>query len=98
MHEQIAFTNVIGAYNYMVGDWINSCKDNELECLPKTIQNAKDTIYWEAMDNYYIGGDYIPNKAPKEMRFATKEFIQECIGYLFSKDEEVKQIAKAMNW
>ncbi len=88
-HEKQAYTIIRSTFNYSVGGWYNNILDGyeEESNIPKSLDEAKELIYkWSVAES------------PKEMRFATSEFIKICINYLFEKDEDVKEIAQVMNW
>lgn len=93
MHEYMAYTAIKEVYNWNVGGWCNSFLDGDIECVPESLEEAKKYIYDFVMDTR--GGT-------KHMRFAGKEFIEECIDARFTKDlandEDVKELAEAMNW
>lgn len=97
-HQKIAYRNIKAAFNYEVGGWYNCLQDNCPEYIPDTLQEAKDFIYEECLNNAYGAGYCGSGKAPKEMRFAGTEFIKERINKLFEKDDDVKAIAEVKGW
>ena len=90
-HEKMAYQIVKSTFNYSVGGWYNDILDGldeeENNNIPKSLDEAKELIY-----NWSVA------ESPKEMRFATSDFIKSCINHLFKKDEDVKEIAQVMNW
>ena len=88
-HEKMAYKIIKSTFNYSVGGWYNAILDGyeEESNIPKSLDEAKELIYkWSVAES------------PKEMRFATSEFIKICINHLFKKDEDVKEIGQVMNW
>lgn len=98
--EKIAYRNIKHAFNNTVGEWYNCTLDGCEEYIPDTIEQAKQAVYETALadrhDTGYIGYD----KAPKEMRFAGKDFIMECIDHLFKKDPDgdIAEITDVKGW
>lgn len=90
-HERIAAKNIEGAFNWLVGGWYNSFQDGYEEDIP-TLEDAKDTVYDEAMNNLYIGGGELCGRAPKEMRFAGEEFCRAYIEKLFAEDGDAEEL------
>lgn len=90
-HEKIAAKNIKGAFNWLVGGWYNCMQDGYEEDIP-TLEEAKEAVYDEAMNNLYTGGGEACGKAPKEMRFAGEEFCRAYVEELFQKDEDVEEI------
>ena len=90
-HEQIAAKNIEGAFNWLVGGWYNCFLDGLDEDIP-SLEKAKETVYAEAMNNLYRGGNEIIGRAPKEMRFAGEEFCRELVEELFLNDGEAEEI------
>ncbi len=89
-HEKIAARNIKGAFNYEIGGLYNSYLDGEE--INYTLEEAKDMVYNCAMNDRYGAGAVFYGAAPKEMRFAGKEFCMNYIDKLFSKDDDVAEI------
>ena len=90
-HERIAAKNIDGAFNWHVGGWYNCLQDGYEEYIP-TLEEAKEIVYDEAMNNLYKGSGEGVGKAPKEMRFAGKEFCKAYIEKLFAEDGDAEEI------
>lgn len=90
-HEKIAARNIQGAFNWLVGGWYNCFLDGLDEDIP-SLEEAKETVYAEAMNNLYRSGNEIVGRAPKEMRFAGEEFCRELVEELFLNDGEAEEI------
>lgn len=90
-HEKIAAKNIEGAFNWGVGEWYNCFLDGLDEDIP-SLEEAKETVYIEAMNNLYKSGNEIYGRAPKEMRFAGEEFCRELVEELFLNDDAVEEI------
>lgn len=90
-HEKIAAKNIEGAFNWGVGEWYNCFLDGLDEDIP-SLEEAKETVYIEAMNNLYKSGNEIYGRAPKEMRFAGEEFCRELVEELFLNDGCVEEI------
>lgn len=90
-HEKIAAKNIERAFNYFVGGWYNCLQDGYEEDIP-SLEEAKETVYAEAMNNLYKGGGEVYGRAPKEMRFAGEEFCRELIEELFLNDGDAEEI------
>lgn len=90
-HEKIAAKNIEGAFNWLVGGWYNCLQDGYEEDIP-TLEDAKETVYDEAMNNLYRGGGEVVGKAPKEMRFAGEEFCRAYVEKLFAEDEDAEEL------
>lgn len=90
-HEKIAAKNIEGAFNWLVGGWYNCLQDGYEEDIP-SLEEAKETVYAEAMNNLYVGGGEGFGGAPKEMRFAGEEFCRELIEELFLNDGDAEEI------
>jgi len=87
--EKIAKTNLMNAYNWRVGEMEIARDDEDIteEQFQKWIQTeAFDEVYNMAINNLYTGDCEFPKKAPKEMRFATKEFCYKYLTTLFKND------------
>lgn len=93
-HEKIAARNIKAAFNYEVGGIYNSYLDGEE--ITYTLEEAKDMIYDCAMSDLYGPGTVIYGAAPKEMRFAGKDFCVRYINKLFDKDLDVVEIPWAI--
>lgn len=90
-HEKIAAKNIEGAFNWLVGGWYNCLQDGYEEDIP-SLEEAKETVYAEAMNNFYKSGGEVYGRAPKEMRFAGEEFCRELIEELFLNDGDAEEI------
>lgn len=90
-HEKIAAKNIERAFNYFVGGWYNCLQDGYEEDIP-SLEEAKETVYAEAMNNLYKGGGEVYGRAPKEMRFAGEEFCRELVEELFLNDGDAEEI------
>ena len=90
-HEKIAAKNIEGAFNWGVGGWYNCFLDGLDEDIP-SLEEAKETVYIEAMNNLYKSDNEIYGRAPKEMRFAGEEFCRELVEELFLNDGVVEEI------
>ena len=90
-HEQIAAKNIEGAFNWFVGGWYNCFLDGLDEDIP-SLEEAKETVYVEAMNNLYRNGNELIGRAPKEMRFAGEEFCRELVEELFLNDGDAEEI------
>ena len=101
--ETIARKNLKNAYNWRVGETENGVLDGDVtqEEFQNWMKNdALEEIYHEAITTLYTG-DSCGGEAPKEMRFAGKEFCYKYLIYLFKKDgykpeipEDIKQALK----
>ncbi len=89
-HERIAARNIKAAFNYEIGGIYNSYLDGEE--ITYTLEEAKDMIYDCAMNGLYGPGTVLYNAAPKEMRFAGKDFCMKYIDKLFDEDPDVDEI------
>ena len=96
--EQIAWRNIKMGFNWEAGGWYNCLQDGCPEYIPDTEEEAKQFLYEEVIVNKYGAGYCGSHKAPKEMRFAGKAFIMECIDYLFEKDEDIAAIREEKGW
>ena len=90
-HEKIAAKNIEGAFNWFVGGWYNCFLDGLDEDIP-SLEEAKETVYAEAMNNLYRNGNELIGRAPKEMRFAGEEFCRELVEELFLNDGDAEEI------
>ena len=90
-HEKIAAKNIQGAFNWLVGGWYNCLQDGYEEDIP-ALEEAKEEVYCEAMNNLYVGGGEGFGGAPKEMRFAGEEFCRELVEELFLNDGDAEEI------
>ncbi|MBQ2658131.1 MAG: hypothetical protein IJF87_06130 [Erysipelotrichaceae bacterium] len=96
--EKIAYRNIKGIFNWNVGGWYNCIQDNCPEYIPDTEEEAKELIYSDALENTAGEGWYQCGTAPKEMRFAGKEFIKDVIDSLFEEDADVSEIGFEKGW
>ena len=92
-NERIAWKNIKGIFDWNVGGWYNCIQDGCPEDIPATRKEAAELIYEDALENTARPGYYGMGKAPKEMRFAGREFIMECIEYLLDTDGDAQEIA-----
>lgn len=90
-HEKIAARNIKEAFNWMVGGWYNCIMDGYEEDVP-TLEEAKETVYSEAMTTLFRGGSATNGRAPKEMRFAGEEFCRSYVDKLFAEDSDALEI------
>lgn len=90
-HERIAASNIKACFNYEIGAIYNSWLDGYFEDIP-TLEEAKDMIYTLSMHDRYGSGYSVVDGAPKEMRFAGKEFCKRYIDKLFANDSDVAEI------
>lgn len=90
-HEKIAAKNIQGAFNWLVGGWYNCYQDGYEEDIP-TLEEAKEEVYYGAMNNLYRGGSESCEKAPKEMRFAGEEFCRAYVEKLFAEDGDAEEL------
>ncbi len=97
-HEQIAYRNIKACFDYEVGGWYNCIQDDCMEYIPDTEEDTKEFIYDCAMTNLYNKGYCGCNKAPKEMRFAGKEFADRIIDKLFAEDGDIVEIRYEKEW
>lgn len=92
VHERTAYWLVKETYGSNVGGWYNIILDGGYgaeECIPESLEKAKKCIY----DDVMMEKGYV-----KHLRFAGKEFIEECIDRMFKKDEDIEEIANYMKW
>lgn len=90
-HEKIAARNIRGAFNWLVGGWYNCYQDGCEEDIPE-LEEAKETVYEEAMNNLYTGSSEHYGRAPKEMRFAGEEFCRRIVERLFNTDDDAAEL------
>ena len=86
--EKIAKRNLKYAYNWTVGGMENSLEDGQItqERFDKWIaEQALEGVYSEGITTHYDEG-ISGGEAPKEMRFAGKEFCYKYLISLFKKD------------
>lgn len=88
--EKIAATNIRNCFNFEIGGMYNAYLDGE-EDFP-TVNEAKEMIYMLSMNDEYVIGGCFANRAPREMRFAGKEFCINYIDKLFATDPDVAEI------
>ena len=89
-HEQIAARNIKGAFNWEVGGVYNAYLDGE--DINISMEEMKQMVYDCAMVDMYCGGLCQLDCAPREMRFAGKEFCMKYIDKLFANDPDVAEI------
>lgn len=97
-HEKIAYRNIKGIFEWEVGGWYNCIQDGYEDDIPDTKEEAMNIIYEGSLTDMSRPGFYAIGCAPSEMRFAGTKFIKDCIAYLFSKDEDIAEIAEVKNW
>lgn len=100
-NEKIAYKNIKKAFGYNTASWVNCIYDGCPDWIPETEEEAKEYVYDEALNNdYRRSGCIAYDRAPKEMRFAGKEFITEVLEYLWDKDEDgdVAMLAEEKGW
>lgn len=86
--ERIARRNLKNAYNWLVGERENAVQDGDMT--EKQLENwilyeALDEVYHEAITTKYTDSS-AGGEAPKEMRFAGKEFCYRYLIKQFKKD------------
>lgn len=96
--ERIAKRNIVNACNYIIGGYYNCLQDEYLKGIPDSRQSVEKEIYSSAMSDLYFDGGFITGKAPKEMRFAGREFCEKVISDYMSSDSDVQEIAEAKYW
>ena len=96
--EKIAYKNIKGIFEWEVGGWYNCIQDSCEEYIPDSINEAKEIVYEESLNDASRPGWYGEGRAPREMRFAGTEFIKEVIDHLFKNDGDVQDIAIAKGW
>lgn len=96
--EKIASRNIHHAINWIVGGWYNCLQDDTPEDIPDTKEDAFNEIYTSCMNNAYGPGFEAYGKAPKEMRFASSEFIKNRIEKMLAKDGDWEEIAMEKGW
>lgn len=89
-HEKIAARNIKAAFNFEVGGVYNAYQDGE--DINITLEEMKDIVYDVAMNDLYGPGTCLLGRAPREMRFAGKEFCRNYIDKLFAEDSDVAEI------
>lgn len=93
-HEKIAARNLRGAFNFEIGGIYNSYLDGEE--INVTLEEMKDIVYDCAMNDLYGLGTVLYGAAPREMRFAGKDFCIKYIDKLFANDSDVAEIPWAI--
>lgn len=99
--EEIATKNITGAYNWIVGENENTLQDYEEDSEQYKASydylysgdEIMNDIYHSAITTEYDDG-YCGGKAPKEMRFAGKNFCMNLIRELLKKDGYLKEEKK----
>ncbi len=89
-HERTAAKNIKAAFNFEVGGVYNSYIDGDE--INITLEEMKQIVYDGAMNDYYGPGMCQIGRAPREMRFAGKEFCLKYIDKLFAEDSDVAEI------
>ena len=88
--EKIAAINIKKCFNYEIGSLYNAFLDGETNF--PTIEEVKNMIYTLSIHNKYIKSDCIIGRAPKEIKFAGKDFCLRYIDYLFENDDDASEI------
>lgn len=83
--EKRAWKEVKNAFNWVVGGYENSVCDGQMEEMP-SYEDIVDEIYWTVM-NCTTEQGYQSSRPCDEVRFAGKEFIEECIKHLMDTEE-----------
>lgn len=96
--QRIAFANIKGVFDWEVGGWYNCIQDGCPEYIPDTLEDAKELIYEEALNDLSRPGFYAVGRAPREMRFAGTEFLHACLDWLFETDGDAAAIAEEKGW
>ena len=96
--ERIAYKNTKAVAEWELGGWYNCILDNQMGCIPATIEEAKSIVYDEAMNDAAGCGWFRIGRAPKEMRFAGSDFVKEVIDHIFATDCDADEIADTMGW
>lgn len=89
-HEKIAARNIRNCFNFEIGGIYNSYMDGETDF--PTLEDAKELIYYQAMHDKYTEIGCYTGCAPKEMRFAGRQFCSDYIDKLFETDPDVAEI------
>ena len=97
-HEKIAMQNIRHAINWIVGGYYNDYQDGNYDALPQSRNELEEIVYSESMYNGFGVGVEVWGRAPKEMRFAGEKFCRAYIAWKLDQDEDVKEIAEAVNW
>lgn len=96
--ERIAKRNIIGACNYIVGGYYNCLQDDDLEGIPETRESVEEEIYSSALTDLFFAGGCQVGHAPKEMRFAGKDFCMSVIKDFMDSDCDALEIAEVRGW
>ena len=88
--EKIAATNIRNCFNFEIGGVYNAFLDGETDF--PTMEEMKEFIYTYALRDKYVGCACYIGHAPREMRFAGKEFCKKYIDKLFEEDADVAEI------
>ena len=89
-NEITARKNIKGAFNWIVGGYVNARYDGEEDCIP-ALEEVKNEVYYAAMeDDYRREGSCLIGAQPREMRFAGEEFCRAYIEELFENDGDVE--------
>ncbi len=96
-HERIAAKNIRGAIHWIVGGYYNAYQDGYDEYVPKSKQSIIEEVYDAVMSDAY-GYTFNFGRAPREMRFAGKEFIMNYITKKINEDEDVAELAEHYGW
>ena len=97
-HQKIAYRNIRNAFNWIIGGYYNCLQDDDTDYLPESREALIGEIYDSAMNNLYVPGLEVIGRAPREMRFAGKEFIMERIEKLAESDGDFAEIADYCGW
>ena len=96
--EKIAYRNIKGVFSWEVGGWYNCTLDGCPEWIPDTLEEAKQIIYDESLNDYATSEHFRCGGAPREMRFAGADFIKSVIDHLFETDGDALEIAEVKGW
>lgn len=85
--EKIAMEQLRNTFNFIIGGLENAVQDGDMteEAFKEEAAGYIDYIYDEAITTHYEPG-FCGGKAPKEMRFATKQFCIDYIKKLYKED------------
>lgn len=88
-HQQLVVRTAKAICNYEIGGWINLIYDGDdyADYIPAT---REDAVNWVC--------NMVADEAPKEARFAGKEFLEMVVRCCFKKDADIEEIAYTMNW
>ena len=93
-HEKIDERNIRGGFKCKICGIYNSYLNGEE--ITYTLEEAKNMVYDCAMSDLYGPGTVLYGAAPREMRFAGKDFCIKYIDKLFANDSDVAEIPWAI--